>query len=193
MERKRWQRSRKCKGGRGRDGASRYRNDIKPDDNSVEADEKKKLWNVMSVNLSNTCRVIVLIRSINHNPQVLVQEKKNSKRFTLLFLRLMNMYLKVYRNRLAWHYFTVVYKNCSCQKIVNRLLHDSLTDADRKTLEYGEYLSKFRFGDRKEVLSETSVKIPAYLANQKINDKHQYCKNWNTLVTWSPSNEKKRK
>ena len=45
-----------------------------------------------------------------------------------------------------------------------RFLHD----VDRKTLECGEDLSKFRFGDGKEVLSETSAKIPAYLANQKV-------------------------
>ena len=45
---------------------------------------------------------------------------------------------------------------------------ESLPDDDKQSVKYSEDKSKFRFGDGKEVMSEATVQIPAYLARQRV-------------------------
>ena len=45
---------------------------------------------------------------------------------------------------------------------------ESLPDNDKQSVKYSEDKSKFRFGDGKEVMSEATVQIPAYLARQRV-------------------------
>ena len=45
---------------------------------------------------------------------------------------------------------------------------ESLTESDRQTVTYKTDGAKFRFGDGKEVVSETSVQIPAYIDSRRI-------------------------
>ena len=45
---------------------------------------------------------------------------------------------------------------------------ESLPDNDKQSVKYSADKSKFRFGDGKEVMSEATVQIPAYLARQRV-------------------------
>ena len=45
---------------------------------------------------------------------------------------------------------------------------ESLPDDDKQSVKYSADKFKFHFGDGKEVMSEATVQIPAYLARQRV-------------------------